>query len=449
MIEILSAFVVLGCAVAGAYSYGHSTSTCRGWPAFAGHDGGVWKKRGAIRWAALIAIGFALTPVANAQDATAKLVIGYVEVEDDPRYEPIRTTERIILKAPHRPHAGAAVGIEDAAALVRVTRTALVLDRITAAPGKAAEAIAKAVKERGVSLFLLDLPAGEVRTAAAALKGMQALAFNVSASEDALRRELCAAEIVHVAPSYAMRTDALLQHLVSRKWRDVLLIEGPEAGDAAVAAALQRSAKKFGVRIAAHQKFKPGNDPRDRELNNPALLTAINRDYDVVIVADEGLEMARQLPFRTTRPRPVAGATGLESEAWHWTWDRNGGPQLNGRFQAKSGGKRMSSSDWAAWMAVKMISEGVLRTGSRDVSAIKQHLIKSGVEQGGGFDGGKGLAVSVRAWDQQVRQPMLLATSLAVAAIAPVEGFLHQTNRLDTLGDDAAESPCRLDQGGR
>ena len=43
---------------------------------------------------------------------------------------------------------------------------------------------------------------------------------------------------------------------------------------------------------------------------------------------------------------------------------------------------------------------------------------------------------------------MLLATALAVAATAPVDGFLHQTNRLDTLGDDAAETPCRLDRRG-
>jgi ABC transporter substrate binding protein (PQQ-dependent alcohol dehydrogenase system) len=397
----------------------------------------------------VIVSSWSVATMAQTPEAGAELVIGYVEVEDDSRYEPIRTTERIILKAPHRPYAGAVVGIDDAAALVRVTRTALVLDRITAAPGKAAEAIAKAAKERGISLFLLDLPPDEMRSAAAVLKGTPVLAFNVSASEDALRREVCAAEIVHVVPSHAMRTDAMLQHFVSRKWRDVLLIEGSELGDAAVAAAVLRSAKKFGVRIAAHQKFKLGNDPRDRELNNPALLTAINRDYDVVIVADQGLEMARQLPFRTTRPRPVAGTTGLEPEAWHWTWDRSGGPQLNGRFQAKNGGRQMGSSDWAAWMAVKMISEALLRTGSREVAAIKEHLVKAGVEPGGGFDGGKGLAVSVRAWDQQVRQPMLLATPLAVAAIAPVEGFLHQSNRLDTLGDDAGESPCRLDQRGR
>jgi hypothetical protein len=41
---------------------------------------------------------------------------------------------------------------------------------------------------------------------------------------------------------------------------------------------------------------------------------------------------------------------------------------------------------------------------------------------------------------------MLLASPYAVVATAPVEGALHRTNELDTLGDDAPESPCRLDR---
>ena len=389
-------------------------------------------------------IFFLALPLA-AQTATDRtLPIAYIEIADDPRYEPIRATERIVLATPQRPWTGATVGIDDAAALVRVTQTTLALERITIAPGKAADAIT-AARARGVSLFLLDLPAAEIRAAAAPLKGTPALAFNVSAPDDTLRRDLCAPEIVHTMPSLAMRADALLQHFLGRKWRDLLLLEGPEPDDAAFAAAIQRSAKKLGARIAAHTKFKLGNDPRERDLNNPALLTAINRDYDVVVVADAGLEMARQLPYRTVRPRPVAGSIGLTAEAWHWTWDRNGGPQLNGRFQTKSGGQRMDSASWAAWMAVKMISEAVLRTGSVETGKLRQHVLA----QGDGFDGAKGLAVSVRPWDQQLRQPMLLAAELAVAGIAPIEGFLHQVNKLDTLGDDAAETTCRIDQRSR
>ena len=62
------------------------------------------------------------------------------------------------------------------------------------------------------------------------------------------------------------------------------------------------------------------------------------------------------------------------------------------------------------------------------------------------FDGDKGLALSVRPWDQQLRQAILLAAPYQVVASAPVEGFLHKTNVLDTLGDDENETPCKLNR---
>ena len=44
-----------------------------------------------------------------------------------------------------------------------------------------------------------------------------------------------------------------------------------------------------------------------------------------------------------------------------------------------------------------------------------------------------------------MRQAVLLHTHNAVIARAPLEGFLHQTNNLDTLGPDRPESACRFD----
>ena len=42
-----------------------------------------------------------------------------------------------------------------------------------------------------------------------------------------------------------------------------------------------------------------------------------------------------------------------------------------------------------------------------------------------------------------LRMPMLLSTDSAVIAIAPIEGFLHATNTLDTLGTDQPEFACQ------
>jgi len=51
----------------------------------------------------------------------------------------------------------------------------------------------------------------------------------------------------------------------------------------------------------------------------------------------------------------VVGASGLVAHAWHAQWERNGGPQLNRRFQ-KFAQRPMQSHDWAAWAAGKAVA---------------------------------------------------------------------------------------------
>jgi ABC transporter substrate binding protein (PQQ-dependent alcohol dehydrogenase system) len=371
-----------------------------------------------------------------------KLSIGFVDIEGDIRYEPVQGSDRIVLKAREHPFTGAQVGLDEAQALTRVLKTDFALERITVkSAADVAAAVQQALETRDIHLFLVDAPAEAYKPLAAAVKGRDALIFNVSAGDDALRRDLCAAEIVHVIPSLAMRMDALVQYLVSKKWRDYLVLQGPAPADAALSKAFENSAKKFGARIAAHQNFKAGTDPREREQNNPALLTAISRDYDVVFVADDTFDFVRQVPYHTVRPRPIVGSIDLEPVAWHWTWDHNGAPQVNSRFEKRSGGRHMESGDWAAWVAVKMIVQSALRTRSIDFAQQRKFILGDAT-----FDGDKGLAVGVRPWDHQVRQAVLLAAPYAVVASAPVEGFFHRTNELDSLGDDEPETPCHLNK---
>jgi ABC transporter substrate binding protein (PQQ-dependent alcohol dehydrogenase system) len=402
--------------------------------------------RRAFTLAPILAIGVLATAVA--QNAPIEppvpqqqVKIGFVEVEGDSRYEPIRAYERIILKAPAHPFAGAEIGVDEAAPLTRVLNTGFKLDRIVAkSPADVAPAVL-ASADAGTHFFLIDAPTEAYKALAAAVRGRDVLLFNVSEPDDSLRRDLCAAEFVHVYPSRAQLMDSLLQYIVSRKWSNLLIFEGPLPADAAMTAAFEHSAQKFGARIVAHQHFKPGTDPRDREQNDPALLSAINRDFDVVFVADNDFDFVRTVPYRLVRPRPVIGSMDLEPVAWHWTWEHNGAPQVNSRFEKKSGGRHMAGPDWAAWVAVKMIVQSVLRTRSVDFARERAFILGDG-----SFDGDKGLAVSVRPWDHQVRQAVLLAAPYEVVASAPIEGFLHQTNELDTLGDDKPESACHLEK---
>jgi len=380
----------------------------------------------------------------TAQDATTprqRVNIAYVEVRDDPRYEPIRAYERIILKTREHPFAGAEVGIDEAAALQRVTNTEFALERIVADSAADITPAVLAAVNAGAHFILLDAPAAAYKPLAAALRERDVLVFNVSEPDDALRRDLCAAEFVHVYPSRAQLMDGLVQFLVARKWRDLLVFEGPLSVDAAMSAAFAHSTQKFGARIVAHRHFVPGTDPREREQNDPALLSTINRDFDAVFVADAAFDFARTVPYRLARPRPVIGSIDLRPLAWHWTWERYGAPQLNSRFDKKTGGRHMEGADWAAWLAVKMVVQSVLRTHSTDFAADRAFILRDG-----SFDGDKGLAVSVRPWDHQLRQAILLTAPYEVVAAAPIEGFLHQTNELDTLGDDEPESPCHLNK---
>jgi ABC transporter substrate binding protein (PQQ-dependent alcohol dehydrogenase system) len=402
------------------------------------------------RLSAAIVAGFATAALAQAPQPKqppqaaplTRVTIGFVEIDGDPRHEPIRGYERLILKTREHPFAGAQIGIDEARALTRVLQTEFALQRITVkSADEVAPAVRQALETQNIHFFILDTPAEAFKPLADAVRGRDVLLFNATAGEDSLRRNLCAPEIVHTFPSLAMRMDGLVQLLISRKWRDVLALQGPLPADTLATKAFEASAKKFGARIVATRDFKAGTDPREREKNDPLLLTALTRDYDVVFVADDDFDFARQLPYQTVRPRPVVGSIGLEPVAWHWTWEHNGAPQINSRFQRATGGRHMEGADWAAWIAVKMVVQATLRTRSTDFQKQRQFLLGDA-----GFDGDKGLAVSIRPWDHQVRQAILLAAPYEVVASAPIEGFLHKSNVLDTLGDDETETMCHLNR---
>jgi len=56
----------------------------------------------------------------------------------------------------------------------------------------------------------------------------------------------------------------------------------------------------------------------------------------------------------------------------------------------------------------------------------------------------KGRKLTVRDWDLQLRQPILLADGRVIVSVSPQEGFLHQYSELDTLGIDRPETKCQL-----
>ena len=149
-----------------------------------------------------------------------------------------------MLKTRERPFAGAQVGLDEAQALTRVLKTEFALERISVpSPAEVAPAVVQARDVRGIHFFIVDAPADAFKPLAAAVRGRDVLIFNATAADDALRREVCAAQFVHTLPSLAMGMDGLVQYLVSRKWSNLLVFEGPLPADAVMAKAFENSAK--------------------------------------------------------------------------------------------------------------------------------------------------------------------------------------------------------------
>jgi ABC transporter substrate binding protein (PQQ-dependent alcohol dehydrogenase system) len=217
-----------------------------------------------------------------------------------------------------------------------------------------------------------------------------------------------------------MRSDAIAQTLVSRKWSKLLLLIGPNPKDQQRAATAQASIKRYGLQVVATKPFKLSTDPRERDLANPLLLTA-GTAYDAVWIVDSDGEFARGLPYRTVLPRPVVGDAGLVALAWHAQFERYGAPQVSRRF-FKAAKRPMTDRDWAAWMAGKTLLALASATPKGPNSAWAQALAKTSV------DGSKGVNLSFRTWDGQLRQTMLLTDGQGVIAQAPIEGLLHPSN---------------------
>lgn len=364
--------------------------------------------------------------------------IAYLFQDGDPAYEPQRAYTGLKLRERKRPLAGAETAVRDVRVLGRALGLAFRLDSVQLPPeADPAAQLRKLLAEEGYRVFLLDLPLDSVRRLARDFAGEDVILFNIRHLDAELRQENCGATLFHTIPSLEMYSDALAQFLSARDWPRVLVLEGEAEADRAFSAAFQASARKFGLTVVAVRPFVLSNDPRQREQNNIALLTG-EPAHDVIFLADGYGEFGRYVPYATYAPRPVVGSEGLIAGAWHWTWERHGAPQLNQRFD-KSAGRLMSDEDWAAWAAVRAVVEAVVRSQTTETARLRREMQAAEFT----FDIYKGFPGSFRPWNRQLRQAMLLHTSNAVIDLAPLSGFLHERNNLDTLGTDEPENHCR------
>lgn len=362
----------------------------------------------------------------------AQLALGYVDWQADPRYRDSHTEQRYPQAPWGRPLAAAQMALDEARFALQAQNLRAQMEHQRLQQSTDLAPLLEQWRQQNRRFVLVDVP-GEWLHKLEIPAGMTLL--NISAEDQALRQSQCQPAVLHVIPSARQRSDALAQHLLSRRWRKILVLHAQT--DHSLLQQWQATAQRYGLKTVATRVFEYGNDPRRREFNNVELLTS-GKDHDVVMVWDAGGEFARRTPYATQHPRPVAGSAGLTARAWHPRWERYGAKQLNNRLH-EALDRPATDVDWAAWMATKAVLEASQRSPTPDFAARDQFLRSQEIY----LDGFKGFRLGFRPWSGQLRQPLLLATSDWVISSAPLEGFAHPRNNLDTLGTADNEGGCQ------
>ena len=143
-----------------------------------------------------------------------------------------------------------------------------------------------------------------------------------TARDEALRNDGCRANVLHVAPSRAMLTDALVQYLIWKKWPRLFLIHGSHPEDVLLADAYRASATKFGAEIVEEREFADTGGARSTDTGHVQVQRQIPvftegaEEHDVIVAADEAEIFAAHLPYHTWDPRPITGSAGLRPVTW-------------------------------------------------------------------------------------------------------------------------------------
>ena len=321
------------------------------------------------------------------------------------------------------------------------------IEDVKLAPDDDALAAAKTMLGSGIRFLIVDLPADALLKVADAARESQALVFNAGASDERLREEDCRANLIHTAPSRAMLADGLAEYLIWKQWRKWLLVVGSHPEDIALGAAYERAAKKFGAKIVEKRTFEDTGGGRRSDSGvvqtqrQMPVFTQKAPDYDVLIAADESEVFGGYLPYRTWDPRPVAGSGGLDAREL-------------GCF-ARALGRAATAEPLPAHVPSRHerarqpglggdADDRRRRQPDRDrptPKAVRDLMLSPDFE----VADFKGVRLTLRPWNLQLRQPILLTDGRGTVSVSPQEGFLHQVSgtrhaRARPAGDANASS---------
>jgi ABC transporter substrate binding protein (PQQ-dependent alcohol dehydrogenase system) len=303
--------------------------------------------------------------------------------------------------------------------------------------------------------------------------------FNIGSARDSLRQGDCSRFTFHIEPSAAMYLDAMVMWGASQNnYRRWFVVHLDTADGPALRQRAARAIAKFGgggeiVGSAAVQVDQPmylGELQDARRANADVIMLLLNATDSIVYTGqqqDFGVEIpVLMLPDEISQTRDYIAASRFLSPdhnprfrlaAWETTFKDDGAEAFNLRYESRWS-EPTDPTGWASYHAVKILFDAVAATGTIDGTALVEYFESPGAV----FDVLKGPGVSFRPWDHQLRQPIhvvrvdeeapwertVLSTRIGIASFAaelpPPAPGVDQVERLDLLGDGAAESSCRF-----
>lgn len=293
--------------------------------------------------------------------------------------------------------------------------------------------------------------------------------LNIGSSGDRLRGEECGRYTFHVEPSAAMYLDALVGWFIRAGFRSwYFVIEDTPEGEALYQRVRWSMRERhFGAReagrtiVASDEGFDRAVDAVRRSRADVVLLL-LQPDSQLAFMeqAEAGAVEAQVTGFphsaaqtrnffaASMEAAPGVGA-GYRATAWEATLDAYGARELNARF-AERWDRPMEPPAWTAYQAIKILFETVSLGGAGNGAEVVEFLESPQSV----FDIWKGIGVTFRSWDHQLRQSLFLVDLMPEAESArelvTLVGelpaiYLPRTDpveRLDQLGDLRRESEC-------
>ncbi len=442
----------------------------------------------AALWGVVLAMGWATTALPAPQDV-GRVRVGYLAQLRDMRSRP--TNPAGVEVAAFAGLIGARAAAEEMAATAQLLGRRFELEIAFVPTPEAAIREAARLVDRGFRVLLGGFDFTTARSLTEFAQTRRVLFFNVGTPDGRLRNEACTRYAFHVEASDAQYIDAIADWFIrglaflvdedapegvriirrrpTRSWflvtydapiwqarrrRTQVALEQRHWGGRIVGDITLRERSEFGDAFRAISTARPD---LVFLLLPPDLQLAFYRAYDR---AGLGFEITGfPEPVTQTRtffqalleaaPRITRGVVRVV--LWEPTYKAHGALELSTRILHRWG-HPMDGPVWASWFAVKSVWELVVRIGTSDPNRLVEALERGTIT----FDGHKGIALTFRPWDHQLRQPLAVSRLLSPSrdpmaraeAIGTFPNVLapgRDPNRvLDQLGDRADETRCRF-----